>query len=89
MNAGRIPEMYGAVDVLEIALVARRMRRGVEVKDRTFFFATYEKCFEGEQAVAWMLSDRSIHQPFAHQVKYNKIKRCCRIDLCINHVNIK
>jgi len=46
-------------DKLNVALLAQKMREGVEVKDQTYFFSTYEQCFVGEQAVAWLLSFRS------------------------------
>jgi hypothetical protein len=35
--------------------LAMRMVDAIEVRDRSYYFVTYESCFVGKDAVAWML----------------------------------
>ena len=38
----------------KLVLLARRMRKGVSVRDRSYHLRQYPQCFVGEKAVAWL-----------------------------------
>jgi hypothetical protein len=35
--------------------IANRMRKELDIRDRSYFWSTYKDCFVGEDAVTWMV----------------------------------
>ena len=64
-NIERLPsQQYGAG---ELASIATRMRgpAGVQIGDQRYRLRVYSKCFRGDQAVDWLMSELSLTRPQA------------------------